>query len=323
MRRTGSDLDDAVERLERAGVEVLTGTSVTGWYQDHWLSAARGRRLFKIRARAVVAATGSHEIPPLFDGNDRPGVMLGTAVQRLLRLHGVAPGRRAVVVTAGDGGWEVAADLLAAGVEVAAVADERPGAEPPGAAEVAASGAEVLSGYTIGAARGRRRVRQAVLVPVSGAGSRRRVRCDLVAVSTGRQPSAELAWMAGAGSRYDEEHAEMRVVDLPAGVFLAGRAAGVEGPLGGRGGARPPGRPIRRGSRPRRRDSGGRASPGGRHPPPWRRTPRYPETPRVTTRRPPRLRTPRAQGQRRPGRPRRPSPPAPWRRTPPIRRRPR
>ena len=224
------DSGDAAERLKRAGVEVLTGTSVTGWYQDHWLSAARGRRLFKIRARAVVAATGSHEIPPLFDGNDRPGVMLGTAVQRLLRLYGVAPGRRAVVVTAGDGGWEVAADLLAAGVEVAAVADERPGAQPPGAAEVAASGAEVLTGYTIGAAKGRRRVRSAVLVPVSGTGASRRVRCDLVAVSTGRQPSAELAWMAGAGSRFDEEHAEMRVVGLPEGVFLAGRVAGLEGP---------------------------------------------------------------------------------------------
>ena len=224
------DLAHGSERLKRAGVEVLTGTSVTGWYQDHWLSAARDRRLFKIRARAVVVATGSHEIPPLFDGNDRPGVMLGTAVQRLLRLHGVAPGRRAVVVTAHDGGWEVAADLLAAGVEVAAVADERTGAEPPGTAEVAASAAEVLTGYTIGAARGRKRVRAAVLVPVSGSGSRRRVRCDLVAVSTGRQPSAELAWMAGAGSRYDEERAEMRVVDLPEGVFLAGRAAGLEGP---------------------------------------------------------------------------------------------
>ena len=230
-RTPRSDLDDAAERLEAAGVEVLTGASVTGWYQDHWLSAARGRRLFKIRARAVVVATGSHEIPPLFDGNDRPGVMLGTAVQRLLRLYGVAPGRRAVVVTAADGGWEVAADLLAAGVKVAAVADERPGVEPPGAAEVAAAGAEVLTGYTIGEARGRKRVRQAVLVPVSGAGSRRRVRCDLVAVSTGRQPSAELAWMAGAGSRYDDEHAEMRVVDLPEGVFLAGRVSGLQGPL--------------------------------------------------------------------------------------------
>ena len=225
------DLAHGSERLKRAGVEVLTGTSVTGWYQDHWLSAARGRRLFKIRARAVVVATGSHEIPPLFDGNDRPGVMLGSAVQRLLRLHGVAPGRRAVVVTAHDGGWEVAADLLAAGVEVAAVADERTGAEPAGAAEAAASGTEVLTGYTIGAARGRGRVRTAVLLPVSGSGSRRRVRCDLVAVSTGRQPSAELAWMAGAGSRYDEEHAEMRVADLPEGVFLAGRVAGLHGPV--------------------------------------------------------------------------------------------
>ncbi len=224
-------LSGAAERLAKAGVEVLTGTSVTGWYQDHWLSAVRGHRLFKIRARAVVVATGSHEIPPLFDGNDRPGVMLGTAVQRLLRLHGVAPGRRAVVVTAHDGGWEVAADLLAAGVEVAAVADERPGVEPPGAEALAASGAELLTGYTIGAARGGSRVREAVLVPASGTGSRRQVRCDLVVVSTGRQPSAELAWMAGASSRYDEEHAEMRVVDLPDGVFLAGRVAGLRGPV--------------------------------------------------------------------------------------------
>ena len=224
-------LDAAAERLSQAGVEVLTGTSVTGWYQDHWLSAARGHRLFKIRARAVVVATGSHEIPPLFVGNDRPGVMLGTAVQRLLRLYGVAPGRRAVVVTAGDGGWEVAADLLAAGVEVAAVADERQGVEPPGAEALAASGAELLTGYTIGAARGGSRVREAVLVPASGTGSRRQVRCDLVVVSTGRQPSAELAWMAGAGSRYDEEHAEIRVVDLPEGVFLAGRVAGLRGPV--------------------------------------------------------------------------------------------
>ena len=230
-RTPRGDLDNAGERLERAGVEVLTGASVTGWYQDHWLSAARGHRLFKIRARAVVVATGCHEIPPLFDGNDRPGVMLGTGVQRLLRLHGVSPGRRAVVVTAGDSGWEVAADLLAAGVEVAAVADERPGVEPPAAAGLAASGAEVLTGYTIGAARGRRRVREVLLAPVSGTGSKRRVRCDLVAVSTGRQPSAELAWMAGARSRYDEDHAEMRVVDLPEGVFLAGRVAGLQGPL--------------------------------------------------------------------------------------------
>ena len=225
------DLEAAGAQLTAAGVEVLTGTSVTGCYQDHWLSAVRGHRLFKIRARAVVVATGSHEIPPLFDGNDRPGVMLGTAVQRLLRLYGVAPGRRAVVVTAGDGGWEVAADLLAAGVEVAAVADERTDGEPPGAADLAASGTEVLTGYTIGAVRGRKRVREAVLAPVSGSGARRELRCDLVVVSTGRQPSAELAWMAGASSRYDEEHAEMRVVDLPEGVFLAGRVAGLRGTL--------------------------------------------------------------------------------------------
>ena len=259
-------LDAAAERLSQAGVEVITGTSVTGWYQDHWLSAVRGHRLFKIRARAVVVATGSHEIPPLFVGNDRPGVMLGTAVQRLLRLYGVAPGRRAVVVTAGDGGWEVAADLLAAGVEVAAVADERQGVEPPGAEALAASGAELLTGYTIGAARGGSRVREAVLVPASGTGSRRQVRCDLVAVSTGRQPSAELAWMAGASSRYDEGQLRDAGGGPPGRRVPRGAGRRPAGPGRGRGGARPPG--GRRRGRPRpgsgpREGRGGRPGPGG------------------------------------------------------------
>jgi sarcosine oxidase subunit alpha len=221
----------AQERLEGDGVRVLTETAVVGYYRDHWLSAVRHRRLYKIRAGAVVVATGAFETPPVFGGNDRPGVMLGTAVQRLLRMYGVAAGRRAVVVTGGDAGWEVAADLLAAGVEVAVVADERDGGQRPetAATSLAAAGAELLSGFTIAEARGKKRVREAVLVPVGGNGSRRRVRCDLIAVSTASSPSAEVAYMAGARSRYDDERSEMRIDELPAGLFLAGRVAGRRG----------------------------------------------------------------------------------------------
>ena len=158
------------ESLTRGGATVLTQTAVIGHYQNHWLSAVRGNRLYKIRAGAVVVATGAFEIPMVFDGNDRPGVLLGTAVQRLVRMHGVAPGRRAVIVTASDAGWDVAADLVEAGVEVAALADERPGLHADQRLDT--SGAQILQGYTIGAAYGRRAVRAALLVPVGGDGPR-------------------------------------------------------------------------------------------------------------------------------------------------------
>jgi sarcosine oxidase subunit alpha len=215
------------ESLTRGGATVLTQTAVIGHYQNHWLSAVRGNRLYKIRAGAVVVATGAFEIPMVFDGNDRPGVLLGTAVQRLVRMHGVAPGRRAVIVTTSDAGWDVAADLVEAGVEVAALADERPG--PHADQRLDTSGAQILQGHTIGAAYGRRAVRAALLVPVGGDGPRHRVDCDLIAVSTGWNASLELAYLAGARSRYDEDLGEMQLQEVPDGMYLAGRVAGPGG----------------------------------------------------------------------------------------------
>nr|MBP7693049.1 (2Fe-2S)-binding protein [Anaerolineales bacterium] len=93
-----AELLAAVER--QPNITVYTDTTVLGWFQDHWLPAVSGGRLYKARARAVVAAAGAYETPLVFDNNDLPGVMLGSAAQRLLHLYGVRPGRRAVVATA-------------------------------------------------------------------------------------------------------------------------------------------------------------------------------------------------------------------------------
>ena len=52
----------------------------------------------------MVIAAGSTEQPLVFRNNDLPGVMMGSAAQRLIRLYGVKPGARAMVATAkGDG----------------------------------------------------------------------------------------------------------------------------------------------------------------------------------------------------------------------------
>jgi sarcosine oxidase subunit alpha len=224
---------DHRQRLLQAGARILTSTAVVGWYQDHWLSAVCGERLLKIRAGAVIVATGAFEAPAVFSGNDRPGILLGTAVQRLLHQYGVVPGQTAVVVTANDTGWAVAADLLAAGVQVAAIADERtslPTEDNPSSdrSAVEAADVEVMLGATIVAASGKGGVEQVILAPVAAEteASGRKVACDFVALSTSWIPSAELATMAGARSRYDDDLGEMRLEGLPEGLFLAGRAAG-------------------------------------------------------------------------------------------------
>ena len=109
-----------------ADVTVLTSASCEGLFADNWLSIVQGRRLYKLRAGRVVIATGALEQPIVFRNNDLPGIMYGSAAQRLIKLYGVRPGKRAVVLTANDYGYGVALDLHDADVDIAAIVDLRP-----------------------------------------------------------------------------------------------------------------------------------------------------------------------------------------------------
>ena len=115
------------------GIEVLTDSVVTGRYDDNWVAVVQRlppgttERLVKARAKTLVVAPGLIERPYVFAGNDLPGVMLSTAVRRLINLYAVRPGERAVVLTANAEGDAAVADLERAGVEVAHVVDARRG----------------------------------------------------------------------------------------------------------------------------------------------------------------------------------------------------
>ncbi len=220
------------DKVRAAGnIRVYTETTVTGWFDHSWLAAVRGQRLYKIRAGAVVLASGAFERPLLFENNDLPGVMLGSAAQRLLRLYSVKPGRRSVVVTANDDGWEVAADLRAAGVEVVAMADERERAaciSPH--VELLGTEVPVFWRHTVAAAHGGSAVQAATIVPVDGDGDtqapRHRLDCDLLLVSVGWTPNTGLAYQAGVRFGFDEKRAELTARGLRDNFAVAGRAAG-------------------------------------------------------------------------------------------------
>src|SRR5205823_318788 len=121
-----------------------------GWYADHWIALFDGQRLTKLRARALVVAAGCIEQPAVFQNNDLPGVMLGSAAQRLMYLYAVKPCERCVVLAGNADGYAVALDLHRAGVSVAAIADLRIGGEPGELArQAAAAGIEVHAGWTV------------------------------------------------------------------------------------------------------------------------------------------------------------------------------
>ena len=140
----------------------------TAWaYHDHNFVAVVERRPAqdwihqrnrKVRAKQVVLACGAIERPLVFADNDRPGIMLASAVRAYLNGHGVRLGDRAVIFTNNDSAYETAFDLASTGCQVSAVIDGR--AAPPERlrARCGGLGIEVLSGHHVLRARGARRI---------------------------------------------------------------------------------------------------------------------------------------------------------------------
>ncbi len=229
-----AELVAAVEAQPR--IEVMTDAVCNGWFADNWLPVIRGNRLHKVRAREAILATGAIEQPAIFHNNDLPGVMQGSAAQRLIRLYGVRPGKRAVVLTANADGYGVALDLIEAGVEVTTVADLRHEPAASDMAEaVAARGVPVLSAQGISAAvagRGNRHVTGAVLCPADAADEAagragRGIDCDLICMSPGYTPTYQLALQAGGKLGYDDDSAFFSITGLPDRLRMAGSVDGI------------------------------------------------------------------------------------------------
>ncbi len=229
-------LEADIAHLDAANIRVITGAVAQGLFADGFLTAESRTALFKIRSSAVVLATGVAEQPIVFRNNDLPGVMTAGTVRRLIHVHGIRPGSRAVVCTADDAGWRAAADLVAAGVTVEMVADLRASAgEEAATARAALSGVpfrfstapyEALSqgGGLFGAPLAA--VRLCGFDASANVGTvTEPIACDLLVVSGGAAPMAQLAAHAGARLTPDPDRGFV-ISDLRSQIFLAGSVDG-------------------------------------------------------------------------------------------------
>src|SRR5439155_20915495 len=117
------------------------------------------QRLWKIRARAIVLASGAHERGIVYANNDLPGTLLAGAAATYVRRYGVRPGTHAVVCTNNDSAYTAALALRDAGVAIAAIVDARPEAQLVGALPQRARARDlpIAAACAIVSARGARR----------------------------------------------------------------------------------------------------------------------------------------------------------------------
>jgi sarcosine oxidase subunit alpha len=222
----------------------LQRTTAFGSYDDGFVLALERRtdhlgatapkqvsrqRVWRIRARSVVAATGSHERPVVFADNDRPGIMLAGAAQTFLHRYGVLPGGEAVVFTTNDSAYDAALDLHRAGVRVQAVVDARPEGSPRRHEECERAGIRVLTGSVVTGTQGVERVTHALVAPFADGevGSSSAIPCDLLLVSGGWNPAVHLFSQARGRLRYDETLGAFLPGEVLDGLSVAGSAAGV------------------------------------------------------------------------------------------------
>ena len=193
--------EDPYREVTPGDFELVRGRALGIW-EGGLVPVDGGNVLYRYRADRIVVATGAVEQPLVFPGNDLVGVMLPQAVHRLVEQWSIKPGERAVVVTTDENGREATASLRRAGVEVAGVYDLR----RERIREIVGHG------------------RKGVLRSVELDG--RKIDCDLLVMSGGRQPAYSLLSQAGARIEYAPESALFVPTEIPESVEAVGAVTG-------------------------------------------------------------------------------------------------
>ena len=173
------------------------------------------QRLWKVRAKQVILATGAFERPLIFGGNDLPGVMLASAAQTYLRRYGVLVGSRAVLVTNNDDAYLTAFDMQEAGCLIHSIIDVRHKIKPALRAQAQAYGISIKSGYSLMKADGTFKVARIEIAPMCEhgktlVGAIEHIDCDTVLMSGGFSPVVHLHSQARGSLKWDERTACFR-----------------------------------------------------------------------------------------------------------------
>jgi sarcosine oxidase subunit alpha len=197
--------------------------------------------LYEVNCRAAIFACGAMENMLLFPGNDLPGVYGAGAVQTLMNVFGVKPGKKVIMVGAGNVGLIVSYQLLQAGIEVDRIVEAMPqiGGYHVHAAKLRRCGVPILTSHSIKEVYGNGKVEGAVIVklddnwqPVKG--SEEKIDCDTICLAVGLTPSTRFLCQVGTAMEFIPEaggyvalHDNSMHTTIK-GIYVAGDSSGIE-----------------------------------------------------------------------------------------------
>ena len=225
-QNSGSWLEKEINEIKKIdNLDIRIRTSVAAFHGYNFLLARENltdhlpieqrknktrQKLLKIRAKKVITATGSLERPLIFDNNDRPGILLSSAIKRYADLFGVACGEKNIFLTNNDSAYESAISLIQKGIKVEAIVDNREEIESKLLYEVEKNNIKVFKGFTIVNTNGYKKINKVSLMKLSKdgqkvIGSKINLSCDCLGVSGGWTPAVHLFTQSGGKLKFREE----------------------------------------------------------------------------------------------------------------------
>lgn len=238
-------LDHEIATLRKLGVRIMSRTTAIGYYHQNMVGLCQKltdhlenpeevtprERLWRVRAKRVILAQGALEKPLVFDGNDRPGVMLAGSAQTYLNRYGVRVGDNAVVVTSHDSAWYAAFDLADAGTRIGAIVDTRSAPDRDLVTQAESRGITVLAGYTATGTSGRLRIKSVRVNRVENGKvlAPQNIACDCLLICGGWTPSLHLFSHTKGSLRWDEATQTFLPDHITEDCHIAGAGRGLWG----------------------------------------------------------------------------------------------
>lgn len=234
--------DQAVARLSTAiaksdAITVLTSAEafalrlgVVRLHQVEMLDGTPTGRVIDIRAPHIVLATGALERLPVFPGNRLPGVSGALEAFEMAHLHGVWPGQSTLIATSSSPPYRLAMLASDAGIDVPRIIDARTQPQSRFIEFSRAYGITQAAGTIVAAAIAAPKGSGLVVTPRLSMDGYARAEpplpVDRLVVCGGWQPDLTLWHMAGGESAWNATSARLEARGGPAGIALAGSAAG-------------------------------------------------------------------------------------------------
>ena len=223
---SGSWLEKEIIEIKKLeNLEIKTRTSVAAYHGYNYLLARENltdhlpieyrkkkvrHKLLKIRAKKVITATGSIERPMIFDNNDRPGILLSSAIKRYADFFGVSCGKKNVLFTNNDSAYETAISLIQKRVKIEAIVDNREKLDSKLVYEVEKNNVKIFKGFTVVNTLGYKRIREVSIMKLSIdgqniVGPKINLSCDCLGVSGGWTPAVHLFTQSGGKLKFRDE----------------------------------------------------------------------------------------------------------------------